>query len=455
MHGVKETLPNFGIKTAVVIPFVIEMTNKLIVLANTIDWEYVANAMNKFYKPNIGRPSHPVRLMVCLHILKYLYDMSDEDVIEAWRENAYWQVFTGGVNDGPLGIATCSPSSLSRFRTRVGKEGMTLIFVISVVVNAQFDPNLRSLVFQILADTTVQEKYTAFPTDHKLICDAIRILADIGKANSKRQLGLDNLLKKANLLKKIINFRKGKGAEEDKAKLLEELRDIGNKAYKTVDKYIGRRARNAFEKSLSNCLKAINQKRDDKNKIYSLIEPSVSCIAKGKPHKPYEFGSKAGIAMELLSGVILAVMSFQGNPYDGHTLEPLIEMIFELFPNMVMEAISVDLGYRGIDEVKGIEVVTPDSLKEKNLSKERKDKLEYLVKKRSSVEPAFSHMKSSYRLGRNYLRGTEGDEINLLLSAAAYNFRKFFIHVLGQDITNDDIGQKAKRKKRKSRFALD
>ncbi len=43
---------------------------------------------------------------------------------------------------------------------------------------------------------------------------------------------------------------------------------------------------------LEMCLKVINQKRKDKNKIYSLHEPQTACIAKGKTHKKFEFGSK-------------------------------------------------------------------------------------------------------------------------------------------------------------------
>ena len=40
-----------------------------------------------------------------------------------------------------------------------------------------------------------------------------------------------------------------------------------------------------------NLAKAIfSQKRDDKNKVYSVHAPEVECIAKGKVHKKYEFG---------------------------------------------------------------------------------------------------------------------------------------------------------------------
>jgi len=38
------------------------------------------------------------------------------------------------------------------------------------------------------------------------------------------------------------------------------------------------------------------QQRHDKNKVYSVHEPHVECIAKGKAHKRYEFGVKVSVA---------------------------------------------------------------------------------------------------------------------------------------------------------------
>jgi len=39
------------------------------------------------------------------------------------------------------------------------------------------------------------------------------------------------------------------------------------------------------------------QQRHDKNKVYSVHEPEVECIAKGKAGKPYEFGNKVSVAV--------------------------------------------------------------------------------------------------------------------------------------------------------------
>jgi len=40
------------------------------------------------------------------------------------------------------------------------------------------------------------------------------------------------------------------------------------------------------------------------------------------------------------------------------------------------------------------------------------------------IEPIIVHLKSDYRMIRNYLKGTEGDGINTILAAAAFNLMK-------------------------------
>lgn len=46
------------------------------------------------------------------------------------------------------------------------------------------------------------------------------------------------------------------------------------------------------------------------------------------------------------------------------------------------------------------------------------------MKRRAAVEPIIGHLKSDYRLNRNYLKGKAGDAANVTLAAAAYNMAK-------------------------------
>ena len=44
------------------------------------------------------------------------------------------------------------------------------------------------------------------------------------------------------------------------------------------------------------------------------------------------------------------------------------------------------------------------------------------MKRRAAVEPVIGHLKAEHRMGRNYLKGRDGDRINAVLAAAGYNF---------------------------------
>ena len=44
--------------------------------------------------------------------------------------------------------------------------------------------------------------------------------------------------------------------------------------------------------------------------------------------------------------------------------------------------------------------------------------------KRAGIEPTVGHLKADHRLSRNFYKGVKGDAINVLLAAAAYNFKR-------------------------------
>lgn len=67
------------------------------------------------------------------------------------------------------------------------------------------------------------------------------------------------------------------------------------------------------------------QRRNSRKKIYSIHEPEVQCISKGKEHKKYEFGNKVSI-IRSVTGVILDALSFR-NEYDGHTIKSSLEQV--------------------------------------------------------------------------------------------------------------------------------
>ncbi|MDY6206049.1 MAG: transposase, partial [Prevotella sp.] len=53
-----------------------------------------------------------------------------------------------------------------------------------------------------------------------------------------------------------------------------------------------------------------------------------------------------------------------------------------------------------------------------------KRKKHKLFCKRAGIEPTIGHLKGHYRLSRNFYKGMKGDAVNVLLAAAAYNFKR-------------------------------
>jgi IS5 family transposase len=175
---------------------------------------------------------------------------------------------------------------------------------------------------------------------------------------------------------------------------------------------------NRLAKLLATAHQIYSQQRHDKNKIYSVHEPEVQCIAKGKAGKQYEFGNKVSVAVSSRGGWFVGAKSFTGNPYDGHTLAEQLKQVDNLIGNKVSE-VHVDMGYRGHD-YDGAITVHVDKRQRGRTSRA----LWRWMKRRAAVEPSIGHLKNEHRLERNRLKGVAGNAMNAVLAAAAMNFHK-------------------------------
>src|SRR5258708_31960885 len=91
-------------------------------LAEAIGWEFLGREFGALSVERKGRRGLPMRLLVGLHCLKHLYDVSDESAVAGFVENPYWQYFCGEeffVHELP-----CDPTSLVKWRKRIGPGGM-------------------------------------------------------------------------------------------------------------------------------------------------------------------------------------------------------------------------------------------------------------------------------------------------------------------------------------------
>jgi IS5 family transposase len=88
-----------------------------------------------------------------------------------------------------------------------------------------------------------------------------------------------------------------------------------------------------------------------------------------------------------------------------------------------IKRLAGDRGYRGRKEVNGTQILIPDTPRIKDTYYQRRKKHK-LFCKRAGIEPTIGHLKTDYRLGRNFYKGLLGDAINVMLAAAAYNFKR-------------------------------
>ena len=69
--------------------------HELYLLSYEIDWNYFEEELKDLYSDK-GRPAHSIRLMTALLILKAIYNLSDEKLVEEhWEMNVYFQYFSG------------------------------------------------------------------------------------------------------------------------------------------------------------------------------------------------------------------------------------------------------------------------------------------------------------------------------------------------------------------------
>ena len=163
------------------------------------------------------------------------------------------------------------------------------------------------------------------------------------------------------------------------------------------------------------------QKPKDRKKLYSLHEPAVDCISKGKAHKRYEFGTKVSVATTNKGGFVVGMRALQGNPYDGHTLQEALEQV-GILTDQTPEFAFVDRGYRG-HGVENVKVFISGAKRGVTRT------IAGLLRRRSAIEPMIGHMKNDGRLTRCPLKGTEGDALFAVLCGCGHNIRMILRHL--------------------------
>lgn len=390
--------------------------HELVQLAEEVDWIWIEGQLSGYYAET-GRPSVPIRTMVGMLLLKHLFNESDESVLDRWVENPYWQYFTGEQcfqHQAPF-----DSTDFPKFRRRIGEQGMEKILALSVKLHpgAEKEPEVQ-------IDPTVQEKAITFPTDTKLqkkIIEKCRAIAE--------QEGIQLRQSYKRTLKTLMLAQRNSKHPKRRKKAnaaRRKIKTIAGRLVRELNRKLTGPIRTYYQEQLALFERVLNQKRHDKNKVYSLHAPEVCCIAKGKEHKPYEFGSKVSLVRGANSGVITAVTNFNTNIYDGHTLEPALaqsQRVRTATGGNRPKVAVVDRGCRGQKQINGTQICIP-ATPSKNATAYQKRKARKRFRQRAGIEPTISHVKHDHRMIRNFLKGEVGDAINALLAASAFNLKK-------------------------------
>jgi IS5 family transposase len=360
-------------------------------------------------------------LVAGLLYLQHAFSLSDDAVLARWVENPYFQHFTGETffqHRAPI-----HPSSLSRWRGRVGEEGVEWLLTKTIEAGRAAGAVTPRSLSEIAVDTTVMEKAIAHPTDSRLYERARR--SPVALAHKARI----TLRQNYNRLASRLAAQAGRHAHARQfrrmRKALRTLKGYTGRVLRDIGRKLGAvpegRLRTRIEQRMALVTRLLRQTPKAPNKIYALHEPEVDCISKGKARVRYEFATLVSIATTLAGGFVVGMRSMPGNPYDGHTLADTLQQVETLTDQRPSLAV-VDRGYRG-HGVQGTRVLISGT--RRGLT----PRLTRLLRRRSAIEPEIGHMKTDGRLARCALKGTLGDALYAVLCGCGHNIRKILAHL--------------------------
>src|SRR6201985_136072 len=376
---------------------IIGMGHPLVRLAALIDWGFLDDRFGSVCQTGPGEAGLPTRLVTGLFILKHMHNLSDEVLCARWIENPYYQYFCG-----ELSFCHRLPfdrSSVTRWRQRLGEGNLRgrrhgkmggedqLVALIQESLSVAHKTGAIGAqdLERVVVDTTVQPKAVAHPTDARLMHRAIIKLVGLAKRNRLplRQSYLRLAKRAAIMVGRYTHAHQFKRARRQlkflRTRLGRIIRDIRRKI--NGDTVLEAR----FGPLLGLAQQVRSQDQHQRGpKVYALHAPEVECIGKGKARVPYEFGCKVSILTPDTSPkggqFVLHAKALHGNPFDGHTLGPVITDMEQL-TGVEARRIHVDKGYRGHNHQHRFRVWISGQVRRVTASIRRE------MKRRAAIEP--------------------------------------------------------------------
>ena len=292
----------------------LKMSHPLVRLSQLMNWEVIERSFAAHFTSDRGRPALRPRLVAGLLYVQHANDASDEAVVATWLENPYWQYFTG--EDYLQTELPIDPSSLTRWRKRIGEEGVETLLMVTIEAAKAAGLIKKSSLDKVIVDTTVMPKAIAHPTDSRLLEKGREHLVKLADEHgiALRQ----NYNREApRLATQIGRYAHAKQYKRMK-KAIKTLKTRVGRVHREVERKIGHLPEQAKSKAtelLHRVKRVLTQQTKDKNKLYALHAPEVECISKGKARTPYEFGVKVTIATTL--------KSWSGGGHAQHAGQPM------------------------------------------------------------------------------------------------------------------------------------
>lgn len=395
-------------------------SHDLVILRRIIPWQSIIDQLVPYYNHQKGRTGHSLRILVATSILSRLRQLSDRKVIENIQENRYMQYFCN-VPDPEL-MTFLHPSTLCRFRQRVGEDGALKI------EDKVFQHLKRASIIDanmMLMDATVLESPIIYPTDVRLLYKAFGKMAALA-TEAKLELWWDHTLLKQ-------RWRAYNLDRQERLAYLSEFYALFEPALECFKQHQGALEDSPLKERCQHLLDALTildaqtqlklaGQRHIDNRLVSLDDLEARPIKKGKRHPKTEFGTTLQMTFNR-QGFMITTENFIGHPNErtlyGSTLERFRQRM-KAYPGTAV----TDLGFRSANNLK-LNADEIDHLFMGRSSDVDEVQQKSCLQARSATEGFIAVAKHLRGFGQSLYRGLKGATLWTRLSQCAYNLKKF------------------------------
>lgn len=413
----------------------VDPDHEIIQLSEAIDWDKLLEAFSSFYSQNHGRPTKPTRAKIGLLILKHLYQLSDEEVVDQMGYNLYFQYFC----DVHITHAKrfIDPSTLTLFRKQIGVEG---IKILEQQLFQYLKEHKQLKGKKLICDTTVVPSPIQYPTDVHLAEKVRRKL--VGLIDQSKKLGAPWVRTYKRVAKRVfITYQKiRKHTQTSRKKFqgklvrfadrnLRQLKELMEKI--PVSKKSLKWKKQAGELSgLSEKIlsqqKELLKRHPVKERIVSLWAPHIRPMVRGKYPVEVEFGPK--ILCNLKNKFLFLQDSSFENRSDHDWMMTSLENYHNQFGHVPTE-MATDRGFYSQANVLrakefGVGKVGIHPKGKKPPGEFSRRTWKRLISLRSAIEAKISLAKRRFGLDRIQYRARNGEELWIRMGLLAMNWRQ-------------------------------